>query len=268
MSLSTWVREQVEARARHHRLVWVHDSYELLEAGEIPVLQLDLVSTGHTLLAVRNALQLREALEGRDPLTAKLVLLDQSYTLRDPHLLPKDAQPGDLLPLRAPDWKPLVDAEALFKPTVRGFLCDLTGDEQWPAAVNVYPYEKLARDDPHRFARAYDTFRRTGHAACDDDLVIVGASAFFGTDLFEVSQPLAALELAFHQQQKWEALRDLFNAGRNGCNSQPPAGNATAHRRPLRCKRGERSAGARCPGDPAAALRRTRYGIFRFYRHH
>ncbi len=212
MSLSTWVREQVEARARHHRLVWVHDSYELLEAGEIPVLQLDLVSTGHTLLAVRNAMQLREALEGRDPLTAKLVLLDQSYTLRDPHLLPKDAQPGDLLPLRAPDWKPLVDAEAFFKPTVRGFLCHLTGDEQWPAAVNVYPYEKLARDDPHRFARAYDTFRRTGHAPCDDDLVIVGASAFFGTDLFEVSQPLAALELAFHQQQKWEALRDLFNA--------------------------------------------------------
>ncbi|MGD0519577.1 MAG: PglZ domain-containing protein, partial [Thermoguttaceae bacterium] len=42
-------------------------------------------------------------------------------------------------------------------------------------------------------------------------MVIVGASAFFGTDLFEVSQPLAALELAFHQQEKWEALRELFN---------------------------------------------------------
>ncbi|MGO9462603.1 MAG: hypothetical protein ACLQVF_00370 [Isosphaeraceae bacterium] len=212
MSLSTWVREQVDARARHHRLVWVHDPYELLDAAEIPVLQRDLVSTGHSLLAVSNALHLREGLEGRDPLTAKLVLLDQSYTLRDPHLLPKDAQPGDLLPLRAPDWKPLVDAEAFFKPTVRGFLCHLTGDESWPAAVNVYPYEKLARDDPHRFAQAYDTFRRTGHAVCDDDLIIVGASAFFGTDLFEVTQPLAALELAFHQQPKWEALRDLFNA--------------------------------------------------------
>ena len=80
-----------------------------------------------------------------------------------------------------------------------------------PPAVNVYPYEKLARDDPHRFAQAYDTFRRTGHAPCDDDLVIVGASAFFGTDLFEISQPLAALELAFHQSEKWEALRELFN---------------------------------------------------------
>jgi hypothetical protein len=211
MSLSTWVREQIEARARHHRLVWVHDPYTLLEATELTVLLQDLNSTGHSLLAVKNALQLRDGLDGRDPLTAKLVLLDQSYTLRDAHLLPKDAQPADLLPLRAPDWKPQVDTEAFFKPTVRDFLCHLTGDEQWPAAVNVYPYEKLARDDPHRFAQTYDTFCRTGRAPCDDDLVIVGASAFFGTDLFEVSQPLAALELAFHQQEKWEALRELFN---------------------------------------------------------
>ena len=115
MSLSTWVREQIEARARHHRLVWVHDPYALLEAAEIPVLQQDLKSTGHSLLAVKNALQLREGLEGRDPLTAKMVLLDQSYTLRDAHLLPKDAQPADLLPLRAPDWKPLVAAAGIFQ---------------------------------------------------------------------------------------------------------------------------------------------------------
>ena len=139
MSLSTWVREQIEARARHHRLVWVHDPYALLEAAEIPVLQQDLKSVGHLLLAVKNALQLREGLEGRDPLTAKMVLLDQSYTLRDAHLLPKDAQPADLLPLRAPDWKPLVAEQAFFKPTVRGFLCHLTGDEQWPASGQRLP---------------------------------------------------------------------------------------------------------------------------------
>ncbi len=211
MSLSNWVRERIEARAKHHRLVWVHDPYALLEEEEVSVLQHDLSSTGHILLVVRSALQLREGLDSRDPLTARLVLLDQSYTLRESHLLPKDAQPTDLLPLKAPDWKPLVDAEAFFKPTVRGFLCHLTGDEQWPAAVNVYPYEKLARDDPHRFAQAYDTFRRMGRTPCDDDLVIVGASAFFGTDLSEVSQPLAALELAFHQPEKWEALLEFFN---------------------------------------------------------
>jgi hypothetical protein len=112
MSLSTWVREQIEARATHHRLVWVHDPYTLLEADEIPVLKQDLISTGHSLLAATNALHLREGLQDRDPLTAKLVVLDQSYTLRDAHLLPKDAQPSDLVPLKAPDWKPLLDAEA------------------------------------------------------------------------------------------------------------------------------------------------------------
>ncbi len=59
MSLSRWVTEQIEARARHHRLVWVHDPYELLDATGIPELDARLALTGHTLIPVKNALELR-----------------------------------------------------------------------------------------------------------------------------------------------------------------------------------------------------------------
>ena len=83
--------------------------------------------------------RLREGLECRDRDGGEWVLLDQTYMLRDPHCCAEERRARDLPPLRAPDWKPLVDAEAFFKPTVRGFLCHLTGDEQWPAAVNVLP---------------------------------------------------------------------------------------------------------------------------------
>ena len=211
MSLSSWVKEQIETRSCHHRLVWVHDPYELLETDDVSALHASLQPSGHHLLCVRNALQLRESLEGCNPAAARLVVLDQSYTLRDPHLLPKDAQPTDLAPLRAPDWKPLVDPGAIFTPTVRDFLCHLTGDPHWPAEVNIFPYEKLARDDPRRFIQAFDTFRRTGRSLCTGDLAVVGASAFFGVDLYDISQPLAALELAFHRSDSWLELENLFN---------------------------------------------------------
>jgi len=212
MSLSGWAKDQIEARSQHHRLVCVHDPYELLDPCDLPALRDSLRSKGRDLLTVRNALQLREGLEDREPASAKLVVPDQSYTLRDPHLLPKDAQPTDLVSLRAPDWKPLVSQEAFFTPTVREFLCHLTGDQHWPVEVSIYPYEKLARDDPHRFVQAFDTFRRTGRALCTGDLVVVGASAYFGVDLFDISQPLPALELAFHRPESWLNLEDLFNS--------------------------------------------------------
>lgn len=212
MSLSGWITDQIETRSRHHRLVWVHDPYELVEPGDLAVLTTSLRSAGHDLISAKNVLQLREGLEGRDPATARMVVLDQSYVLRNPHLLPKDTQPADLVPLRAPDWKPLVDREALFTPTVREFLCYQTSDPHWPMEVNIYPYEKLAREDPHRFIQAFDTVRRTGRPIGTGDPAVVGASAFFGLDLFDLSQPMAALHLAFHRSEDWLKLEELFNS--------------------------------------------------------
>ena len=48
MSLSSWVREQIETRARHHRLVWVHDPYRLLEDGDLSALKGNLRSSSYT----------------------------------------------------------------------------------------------------------------------------------------------------------------------------------------------------------------------------
>jgi hypothetical protein len=66
MSLSGWITDQIEARSRHHRLVWVHDPYELVEPGDLGVLTTSLRSAGHDLISAKNVLQLREGLEGRE----------------------------------------------------------------------------------------------------------------------------------------------------------------------------------------------------------
>jgi hypothetical protein len=100
----------------------------------------------------------------------------------------------------------------LFRPNVRDFLVSTTGLEDWPVLVNLFPYEKLARERPNDLVRAYETFRRMGRAPTDDDLVIVGASAVFGVDLFDITRPLVALELAFHAQPRWAEVAELFNA--------------------------------------------------------
>jgi len=211
MNPSEWVVEQIEVLARHHRIVWVEDPYSLMEETEITGLQSDLSYKGYDTVIVENAFQLRQMLDVRDSSTTKLILIDQSYTLYDPHLLPKDAKPSDLRPLSAPDWKPLVSREALFKPTIRDFLTFVTGDDRWPAEVNIYPYEKLARDDPQGFVRAYETFRRTGRTLTTEDLVMVGASAVLGVNLFDVNSSLDALELAFHSGERWQSVQNLFN---------------------------------------------------------
>ncbi|MEW6296507.1 MAG: PglZ domain-containing protein [Thermodesulfobacteriota bacterium] len=213
MHPSTWVKDHIEALTRHHHLVWVEDPYHLLEDAELSQLEAALQETGHRLYAVDNALRLRELLNGYEPgNTARLVIVDQSYTLRDPHLLPKDAKPADLCPLPAPDWKPLLARDALFRPTVRDFLVAVTGEEDWPGEVNIYPYEKLAREHTAAFVRAYETFRRTGRPLATEDLILVGASAVLGVDLFDITSPLVALELAFHSTDRWDALACLFNA--------------------------------------------------------
>lgn len=162
MRPSEWAMQHVETLARHHRAVWVEDPYALIEDGEISLLQHRIGLTGHVVLAVESAFMLRQELEERDPSTARVVIIDQSYTLRDPHLLPKDAKPADLRPLSAPDWKPLLNREAVFRPTVRDFLIYVTGDDRWPAEVNIYPYEKLARDNAHGFLPGREMPKLTG----------------------------------------------------------------------------------------------------------
>jgi hypothetical protein len=214
MRPSAWVRDRIEALAQHHALIWVEDPYRLLEDADLERLRAALVTTHHKLAHVENALRLREALDGfgAGPRATRAVVIDRSYTLRDPHLLPKDAKPSDLRPLPAPEWKPRIPSDAFFRPTVREFLVSTTGVEDWPVQVNIYPYEKLARERPVDLVRAYETFRRMGRALTDDELVVIGASAVLGVDLFDITSPLVALELAFHAEPRWAEVADLFNA--------------------------------------------------------
>jgi len=164
-----WAGNKIEILSRNHPLVWVEDPYALLETTEIERLRSALNFVGHSVLCVQNAFELRKELLCREPGKARLVVIDQSYTLRDPHLLPKDAKPSDLVPIPAPDWKPLVEEGARFRPTIHAFLADITDDPHWPVEVNIYPYEALARSDPDGFVRAYDSFRETGRNLTTDE---------------------------------------------------------------------------------------------------
>jgi hypothetical protein len=147
--------------AKQHPIVWVEDPYGLLIRPDFGSLQALLAEEGQPVVAVRNALRLREFLDGLSGISThrRFVVVDQSYTLRDPYLPPNDAKPGDLVPLTAPDWKPFVPPDARLRLTVRDFLVDATGFDDWPSEVNIYPYEKLARERPADFIRTYETFR-------------------------------------------------------------------------------------------------------------
>jgi hypothetical protein len=83
----------------------VEDPYGLLEACDLDSLQGTLSAQHQPIVAVHNALRLREFLDGSDPgvTRRRFVVVDQSYTLRDPRLPPSDAKPSDLVPLPAPD---------------------------------------------------------------------------------------------------------------------------------------------------------------------
>lgn len=215
MGPSEWAREQVERLARHYPVVWVEDPYRLIEANDLQDLERRLVMPGAKVIAVKNAFRLREALLQFDPdaPAVKLVLIDQSYRLRDQHSLPRDAKPADLVLLPAPDWKPMLKADAIFRPTIRDFLVQATDDNTWPSEVNIYPYENLARQNADEFIRTFETFRRTGRTLTSDDLVLVGASAIFRRDLFEINDPITALEVAFHSQDRWDAVGEFFDRG-------------------------------------------------------
>jgi PglZ domain len=209
---SEWATNNIEIRAHHHNVVWVEDPYALVEPDDAKSLQVRLTSLGRNVVVIQNAFDLRRELLLRDAFASKLVVIDQSYTLRDPHLAPRDAKPGDLVSIAAPDWKPFVNKDAFFRPTVRDFLQAITDDTRWPIEVNIYPYEELARTDPEGFVRAFESFRQIGRALTTEDLVMVGASAAFGVDLVDLSDPIAALEVAFHSDHRWYKLSRFFNA--------------------------------------------------------
>jgi hypothetical protein len=210
MRPSEWVKDSVERLAQHHRLVWVEDPFELIEPADLTILRERLGSQSKCLIVAGSAFRLREQLQAYEPISASLVVIDQAFTVREPHLLPKDARPADLRPLPAPDWKPLVQAQALFRPTVQTFLVDLTGEEVWPAEVNLFPYEKLARERTPDFVAAWESFRETGRALTTEDLLVVGASAVLRLNLFSLTDPLEALALAFHDN-RWSPLTEYFN---------------------------------------------------------
>src|SRR5271168_528755 len=96
---SEWAGRKIEVLAHHYPVVWVEDPYNLVGRDEIQTLRTRLAIAGHSVVSVEDAFHLRKELNPRDYSTGKMVLIDQSYTLRDPHLLPKDAKPSDLVPL-------------------------------------------------------------------------------------------------------------------------------------------------------------------------
>ena len=135
-----WVKERIVTLAKHHAVVWVEDPYRLLDDADLERLRAESATRGQTVTRVERAYRLRQFLDGIDPVgsSPKFVVVDQAYTTRDPHVLPQDAKPSNLLPLTAPDWKPFVPADARFRPTVRDFLIEATGFDDWPNQVNIY----------------------------------------------------------------------------------------------------------------------------------
>jgi hypothetical protein len=208
---SEWAGQRVETLAQHHRIVWVEDPYRLISESEAEAIRSKLAPNQISVFLVNNAWNLRKALAHIYPESARLVLIDQSYRLREPHLAPRDAKPADLIPLKAPDWKPLVPAEAQFRPTIRDFLVYATDEASWPPEVNIYPYEELARRDPEGFVAAFDSYRKSGKTLTSQDLLLVGASAAFGINLVDLTDPMLALELAFHGANRWRNLETYFN---------------------------------------------------------
>lgn len=209
---SEWARDRIIALSTHHRIVWVEDPYRLLENSDLNQLIKELSAQSKVVMRVDNAFRLREFLNSLPAgFATSFIIIDQSYTMRDPHQLPQDAKPSDLLPLSAPDWKPFVHREALIKLNVRDFLVAQTGFDDWPTEVNVYPYEKLARSQPKEFVAAYSTFRAIGRPLTSDDLILVGASSVLQINLFQLEDPLNCLELAFHSKDRWDELSRVFN---------------------------------------------------------
>ena len=95
---------------------------------------------------------------------------------------------------------------------LRDYLVDTTQDKSWPADVEAFPFRELAREHPDAFLRAYDAFRMgTPLGFTRRDLILVGASAALGVDLFSLTDPFQAMRLAFHCKEGWEGLSQYFD---------------------------------------------------------
>jgi len=211
MKASEWAGSQVENLSDRETIVWIEDPYRLLTDEAILDLEKRLASVGTSIVRADNAFRLRERLNELDPLVSRsrLVIIDRSYTVRDDNELPRDAKSIDLLPLAAPDWLRQVATDARRRLTVQSFLTAVSGYGNWPSQVNIFPYEKLARESPAPFIRAFETFRRSGRTITDEDLIVVGASALFEIDLFDLTSPYDALWIGFHES--WDRFREFFN---------------------------------------------------------
>src|ERR1051325_1739731 len=154
MTPSEWARETIEIRSVHVPVLWVEDPYAILDARQAADLSALFKRRGRRLVIARSAFKLREELLDIQPSSGALVVVDQSCTPRAAHLLPQDCKPQDFVPLSAPDWRPVVGTNGRLALSVREFLIACTGDESWPAEVNLYPYEALARRRPERFVEA------------------------------------------------------------------------------------------------------------------
>jgi hypothetical protein len=213
MTPSEWAREKINSLSIHVPVFWVQDPYCLLEKADLTALGEKAEKRGRVLITANNGFRLREQLLSRDPAGGGVIVVDQSCTPREPHLLPRDCKPHDFAPLAAPDWKAFLRLDALFCPTIRDFLIACTDDPRWPMEVNLYPYETLARRKPDRFVEAYQDFTRSGRPMTSEDLMMIGASAIFDENLMDLSNVLVAMGLAFHSPNKWKELAEYFNAG-------------------------------------------------------
>lgn len=211
MTPSEWATLRIEALSVHYQIFWVEDPYVLISDQNVQTLKEKLSGHGRVLIAASSPFRLYEKLQNYDPASVYYVILDQSCTPRQAHLLPKDCKPSDFKPILAPHWRSLVSKDAFFRPTIREFLKSCTDDDRWPVEVDLYPYETLSRQAPSRLVEAYETFTRMGRPLTSDELVMIGASAVFGQDLLDVNNPLVAMEIAFHSEQEWKDLRQYFN---------------------------------------------------------
>ena len=96
-----WAGRRIEVLALHYPIVWVEDPYHLIGREEIKTLENRLALLGRRVLNVEDAFHLRYELNEKETSSGNLILIDQSYTLRDSHLLPKDAKPSDLVSIPA-----------------------------------------------------------------------------------------------------------------------------------------------------------------------
>ena len=80
MHPSAWVKDRIATLARNHPIVWVEDTYRLLDPSDVAGLSSDLNRSSQSVAVVSNAYRLREFLSTMDPVgsSPKFVVIDQT----------------------------------------------------------------------------------------------------------------------------------------------------------------------------------------------